>query len=146
LTNPTDLTITGPVSDANGTKTNLLTISGDNKNRAFYINGGTTTLYGLTISDGSAGSGGGGYTKGGTQKPRHCTISGKHANDSGGGLYTNSTSSTAPAGVGNTTLDHVTFSATSAKNGGGLNNHSAGTIKLSNVTLSNNTASNAGGG
>jgi Bacterial Ig-like domain (group 3) len=119
------ITITGPAAG--------VTISGDGTSEVFQIEPGVAaTMSGLTITQGSAASGGGLYNQGNTQLT-DCTISANVATGSGGGLFN----------TGTITLTNCTLSGNSATGGGGLAN--SGTAELYACTLSGNTAA-AGGG
>jgi CSLREA domain-containing protein len=105
----------------NGTGSNLLTISGNNASRVFTNNpGAVTSINNLRITGGTGVS---------------SVTTGR-----GGGAYNNG---------GTLTLTLVVVTGNSAANGGGLNNSgttaSPGTVNLINCTVSNNTATGAGG-
>ena len=80
LTDTETTTIAGP-----GAK--LLTISGNNANQVFDIEGGSVAISGLTVSGGKTVHGGGLYNNGGRLSLTDCTISGNAANF-GGGVFT----------------------------------------------------------
>ena len=65
----------------NGPGANLLTVSGGGKSRVFDIDGASAALSGLTITGGSAESGGGLRNVGGTMALTNCTVSGNAATD-----------------------------------------------------------------
>jgi hypothetical protein len=120
-------TITGPGA-------NLLTVSGGGKSRVFYIEGGSATISGLTLSGGHADAGGGLYDNGATVSLSDCIISGNSATD-GGGLKN----------AGTLSLTNCTVSGNSASfYGGGL--FSRGTLSLTDCTVSGNSADDSGGG
>jgi fibronectin-binding autotransporter adhesin len=119
-------TITGPGA-------NLLTVSGNHASRVFDINGGPAAISGLTITGGSAISGGGLYNSSSNLSLTNVTVSGNSATV-GGGLFNSGTA----------TLTDVTVSGNSAEDGGGL--FSNGPSTLTNVTVSANSASQNGGG
>jgi len=123
-----NLTITGPGPD-------VLTISGNNASRVFYIGvGATVTISGLTIANGDAGGDhGGGIYNDGTLILNNCTVSSNTAN-AGGGIYND----------GTLTLNNCTVSGNIAFVGGGIYNED--TITLNNSTVSGNTAAFYGGG
>jgi hypothetical protein len=139
LTDGATTTISGPGAG-------LLAISGNNASRVFFINYGSASLSGLTITGGSASNGGGLYNESGTVTLSNCTVSGNSATN-GGGVFTggvyNYYSGTY---YGATTLTSCTVSGNSASNGGGLFSSDYGTNTLSNTTVSGNSASNNGGG
>ncbi len=149
----------------------LLSISGNNASRVFFVNGTSATLSGLTITGGSAPYGGGVWCKGGTLSLSDCIITGNSTtqNDdpfkSGGGVLneggtlslegcTVSGNSTSQYGGGlensqggTTTLTDCFVSGNSATRGGsGLFNYGAATLNLTNCTVSGNSAQTRGGG
>jgi hypothetical protein len=73
------LTVTGPGA-------NLLTVNGNHASRVFDVSGGTAAISGLTITGGSAQSGGGLYDENGTISLTNVTVSGNSASNQGGGL------------------------------------------------------------
>ena len=124
------LTIEGPGA-------NLLSVSGNHASRVFYMNGGSAYLSGLTVSQGSAYSGGGLYNNGGTITLTDCTVSGNSASGNGGGLYDF---------IGMTTLINDSFSGNSASVSGGGMFDFFGTSTLTSSTFSGNSSSVDGGG
>jgi hypothetical protein len=153
-----NLTITGPDAD-------ILTISGNNASRVFYVGvGATVTISGLTIANGyTDGSGGGICNNDGTVALNNCTMSGNNAYWNGGGIYNNGTvvlnnctvsDNTAYIGDGGgisndggtATLTNCTISGNAAGWGGGGGIYNAnGTVTLNNSTVSDNTAGGGGG-
>ncbi len=136
------------LSDTTGTEAIVgpkvgVTVNAGGKSRVFQVDGGVTaSVSGMTITDGSAGSGGGLYNHGGTATLTNCTVSGNDATVTsgygGGGVYTNAS--------GTTTLTNCTVSGNSSgRDGGGLWAF-PGTNILTNCTVSGNTAANLGGG
>jgi CSLREA domain-containing protein len=127
---PDGLTIRGP--------TGGIIISGNHAVGVLQIFGGTNTLAGLTIVDGSAGNGGGIFTSG-TLTVSGCTFSGNASSgtysSSGGGAIYNS---------GTLTVLASTFSGNSAVIGGG-GIRSSGTLTVNQSTFSGNSATDAGG-
>jgi len=111
-----------------------------------YNNVETATLSESTIRDNVAGYGGGLYSYNGTMTLDGCTVSGNTASWNGGGLN----------GTGSSTimLTNSTISGNDAYvSGGGISGHSSsGTVMLTFVTVTDNTAdldddgSGAGGG
>jgi hypothetical protein len=95
------MTITGPAAG--------VTVSGNNASRVFQIDGGVTSIGGLTITGGSSSGVGGGLSCGGTTTLTNCTVSGNSASFAGGGLS---------CGAGTTTLTNCTISGNSALFGG----------------------------
>jgi hypothetical protein len=135
-----NVTITGPGA-------NLLTISGGGVSRVFNIGSVSqtvnVTLSGMTLTNGTTATSGGGIYNGstGTLALTNCTLAGNSATQpgsSGGGIDNAST--------GAITLANCTFSGNSADFGGGIFNSDTGTLTLTNCTLSGNSATNFGGG
>ena len=140
LTDAATTTIYGPGAG-------LLSISGNNASRVFFINYGSAALSGLTITGGSASTGGGLYNQSGTITLTNCTVSGNSAT-SGGGVFTGGVYNYDYGGTyyGTTTLTNCTVSGNSASTGGGLFSSDYGTTTLANTNVSGNSASNNGGG
>ena len=93
-----------------GPGANALTVSGNHAYQIFNINtvGGTVTVVGLTIANGSAVNGGGISVNYGTLRLFDTTLSGNTASGSGGGIYL-------AAGPGRTLMvTGCTFSANSS--------------------------------
>jgi parallel beta-helix repeat protein len=94
-----------------------------------------------TISENSAGSGGGGgignmdYS---SPVFTNCIISGNHAVAFGGGIINE--------GHSTPIFTNCTISGNSAANGGGICNWNGNSLVMSNCTISNNNATNLGGG
>jgi parallel beta-helix repeat protein len=140
-----DLTIIGPGA-------NLLTISGNNLSRVFYITPtitpipriNTVTLKGLTVAGGNgvgailSSTGGGILNNGSTLSLTNCTVSANSSDFNAGGI----------SNVGGTlSLTNCTVSGNSAAgNGGGIHSQSNGTVTVTNSTVSGNSAFIAGGG
>jgi hypothetical protein len=115
----------------------LITLSGGGNSQVFQVDSGAhVTLDGLTIKDGSAGSGsGGGIDNAGNLTVTNSTLSDNTAGASGGGIDN----------TGSLTVSNITLTGNSAAaNGGGIDN--AGNLTVSNVTLTGNTAGANGGG
>jgi hypothetical protein len=142
LTDTVRTTITGPGA-------NLLSVSGNNASRVFYINQGSASLSGLTITGGNADDGGGLDNNGGTLKLTDATVSGNSATFGGGGLFTggywNSDNSFTP---GSSTLVNDIVSDNTASFGGGLeiegsvgggDYYTYSSATLNKVTISGNT-------
>jgi uncharacterized repeat protein (TIGR01451 family) len=123
-----NLTITGPGA-------NLLTVqrSTAGATPAFRIfenqTGTTTSISGLTISNGNLSLDGGGINNAGTLTLSQVTVSGNTSTGSGGGILTN----------GNLTVTNSTISGNTCGNGSGIM-ASAGTLTLTNSTLSGNSS------
>jgi hypothetical protein len=138
-----------------------LTVSGNFVSRVFAVeHTARVTLSGLTISNGAAGSGGGGIRNGGTLTVTGCilssnsapsgggifnfgtltvsgsTLSGNSASERGGGIYNTSTAAT---------VTGSTLSGNSAVAGGAIFN-GIGTLTIDASTLSGNVAAAKGGG
>jgi len=123
-----------------GPGSSTLTVNGNNTaGTIFTVNAGvTSTISGLTITDGSGANGGGIYNKG------TLTLSGDDIIDNqlsdaggGGGIYNSSGAQL--------TLQTVVVSDNSAGSGGGLYN--AGTVSISGGSIfQSNTSSGEGGG
>jgi len=129
----------GTLTITNSTGASNLRISGNNTSRVFYVNtgnpGGNLTINGVTITNGTAGLGGGIFNIG-TITLTNSTVSGNTANNNGGGIFNNF--------GGTVTLTNSTVSGNTANYGGGIIND--GTMTLTNSTVSGNTATFDGGG
>ena len=101
-----DLTKVSGTLTIDGPGANLLSINGGGQSGVFYLNGGTASLSGLTITDGNASDGGGLANFGGTANLADCTVSGNLATNNGGGLYNTN--------YGTTTLTDCTVSSNTA--------------------------------
>jgi hypothetical protein len=139
-----NLTIIGPGA-------NLLTISGNNASRVFYITPyntvipriNTVTFEGLTIAGGhgvgatNAGNGGGIYNES-TLTITNCIVTGNTSDFNAGGI----------SNFGGTlTLTNSTVSGNSAgANGGGIFSDNNGTVTVTDSSVSHNSAFIAGGG
>ena len=138
----------------------LLAVSGNHASGVFQINhSGSAALSGLTITAGSAATGGGLFNLG-TAVVANCTISGNSSSGNGGGLSnfyiatltdcTISGNSASNSGgglfnLGAATLTDCTVSGNfSGLDGGGVLNYGAAT--LADCTVSGNYASRFGGG
>jgi len=130
----TNLTITG-------TGAENTVINGAASYRCLYVNGGTVTISGVTITGGLASNGGGIFIDGGTVNVTNSTISGNSASGAGvnfgGGIYING---------GTVNVINSTFSGNTGSNyGGGIYNSPGSTLTITNSTISGNTAANGGG-
>jgi fibronectin-binding autotransporter adhesin len=124
------LTVTGPGA-------NLLTVNGNHASRVFDVSGGTAAISGLTITGGSAQSGGGLYDENGTISLTNVTVSGNSASGAygglGGGLFVGNDG-------GAVSVINCTVSGNSASNqGGGLIIY-GGTVSLTNTIVAGQTA------
>ncbi len=143
-------------------------LDGNNDKRVFDNNDldRTALFYGVVVTNGSAGIGGGMWNVNSSPTLKNVTFSGNTA-DNGGGMYNDNFSSPTLINVtfsGNTadnngngggmrnndnsspTLINVTFSGNTADNGGGMDNNNSSSPTLINVTFSGNTADNNGNG
>jgi hypothetical protein len=115
ITLSTGQLVVGTSVTINGPGANMLAADGNHASRVFNVGSGkTVTISGLTITNGSASTGGGIYNDHATLTVTNSTISGNSATDGGGGILndgkfgsatltiTNSTISgnSAPAGAG----------------------------------------------
>ena len=117
-----------------------VTISGNNASRVFVAQSGAdVTLDGLTISDGSADSGGGARNNGGTLTINDSTFSHNTAEgvSSGGAVYNDS---------GTLIVSGSTFTNNTAVGPGGAISVNNGDATIVNSTLSGNTADDNSGG
>ena len=127
------LTIQGPGET-------LLSVSGKNASRVFYLHGGSAYLSGLTVSGGSATYGAGMANYGAKATLADCTVSGNSATKVGGGLFSE-------GGTASLTMTECTVSGNSASDGGGGLGNLGGKATLIYCTVSgNNSASEGGGG
>jgi len=122
----------------NGPGAGILTLSGNNANRVFYVEPGVSAaISGLTVADGntiiSTAYGAGTYNAG-SLTLLNCAVLHNVAPYFGGGIYNE----------GTLRLTGCTLSGNSASNGGAI--FSLGISNLTGCTLSNNTAPNGGGG
>ncbi len=125
------LTFIGPGAD-------LLTISGNNLYRVFYVNNGATaSFHHLTIADGNnpLGPGGGIYNEGLVQI-LNSVVRNNSASGRGGGIYNF-------AGDINIISSTISNNSSSLEGGGIWNN---GTLNITNSTISGNSANHQGGG
>jgi hypothetical protein len=125
----------------NGLSPGTTPASGDGAGGAF-LNLGTLTVNGCTMSNNSAGGpnstspyGGGIGNFGDKLTVTGCTLSGNFAGLDGGGIFN--------AGGTTATVQSTTLSGNSAYDGGGINNQ--GTMTVSGCTLTGNSASFGGG-
>jgi hypothetical protein len=156
LTINKNLDIEGPVS-------NLVSISGNNATEVFEIDSGTVTLSGLMIKQGgpafASGTFGGGIDNFGVLTVSQCTVSDNSAGN-GGGIFNepgatltvsscrlSANSAINGGGINNdggtVTISNSTLSGNSAGQGGGIFN--GGTLTISDSTLSGNAANQGGG-
>ena len=138
----------GPMTIAGNGASNTI-ISGNGAVRVFEVGSGeTVTLSGMTITGGSATTGGGIRNVNGTLTVTDSTISGNAATmtglgqQGGGGIQVSST-------VGNSatlTVTNTTISGNSAgASGGGIWSSAGNTLTVTNSTISGNSAPSGGG-
>jgi hypothetical protein len=113
------------------------TLSGSDQRTPLVVNGGATLyLDGLTVSDGSATSQGGGIRNLGTLTLTYSAVSGSSAGGWGGGIYNS----------GTLRLEWSSVSGNQAvSGGGGVDNDGTGRVTLTGSTLSGNSAAYGGG-
>ncbi|MBE2272335.1 MAG: hypothetical protein IAE80_29135, partial [Anaerolinea sp.] len=119
-------------------------ISGNNASRVFGLtNGAVVTLNRLTVTNGTADSGGGIFSNG-ALTIINSTLSANTSlfDGGGGGIFNNGGTLT----VTNSIFSGNHASGSDAANGGGINNNNGGTLTVSNTTFSGNTAGSSGGG
>ena len=132
LSIPSNTSIIGPTSGSGATLANLVTVNGNNQFAVFEA-GEANILYGLTITGGNSGMGGG-ILNDGTLMVVNCTISGNSAYI-GGGIENG----------GSLTVTNSTISGnTGSYYGGGIDN-SGGTVTVTGSTISGNSAHVGGG-
>jgi len=123
-----------------GPGANRLTVNANNASRVFYIaSGKDVTIFGLTITNGSAPGnfGGGIYNDHASLMVSSCTISGNSADQgTGGGIYNDGYGGTGSATM---TITSSTISGNSAWPGGGICND--GTAASAMMTITNSTIS-----
>ena len=99
--------------------------------------GGTLTLSDCTVTGNSASFGGGLSNRNGATSLTDCTVSGNSAGVGGGGLYLHD---------GSLALYDVNLSGNNSRsNAGGVGSDAYGTLTMTNVTISGNTAYTGGG-
>jgi hypothetical protein len=120
----------------------ILTISRStlNNNSAYagggiYNNGGTVNITKSTLSSNSAYVAGGIFNESGMIRIAKSTLNNNTASNDGGGIYNTSTMN----------INNSTLSSNSASSAGGGIANIGGTVKISNITLSANSAYASGG-
>jgi hypothetical protein len=154
---PQTITLTGAqlaLSDKTGTETIIgpkagVTVSGDGLSRVIQVGTGVTaSISGLTITGGSASTGGGLMNYGGMSLT-NCTISGNSASGIGGGL-TNEVGATTTlidcAVRDNSVSGNSASGNAGSRDGGGVANARSGMIALFDCTISGNSTADDGGG
>ncbi len=116
-----------------------LTVDGDLKHRVFSVPAGITTeLRGLEVTRGNTTQRGGGIDSAGALTLANSVVSGNTCVDcQGGGIF---------QGSGQLTLLNSEISDNTARQGGGIQNASLGTLTVTSSTISGNEAENLGGG
>ncbi len=134
-----DLSNTAGLMDIEGPGANNLTVSGNNEVRVFQVDSGVTAkLVGLTITGGSADSGGGIYNAG-TLTVTNSTIDNNSASSYGTGSYGGGIDNTGTLTVTNSTIDNNSASSTyGSSSGGGIDN--TGTLTVTNSTIDGNNS------
>ncbi len=128
LTITTNLTIDG--------ETHSITISGNSSYRVFYVSAGVTaSLLNLTVSGGSADSGGGVYNAG-TLNQDHCTFTGNSAVYDGGAIYNSGTLTITNSAFSGPAMGSANNA--SSGNGGAICNSAAATLTVTGCTFTNN--------
>ena len=119
----------------NGAGQGITIVNGDQANSVFYINSNVAaTLYGMTITNGNAGNGGG-IKNSGTLNLNNVLITDNTAS-SGGGIYNQ----------GTVTMKDGSINGNTATWGGGVTNYE-GTVNLNaGSSIASNTATQFGGG
>ena len=127
-------TITGPAAG--------VTVSAGGNSRVFQVDSGVTaSVSGLTITGGSASSGGGLANYGGNVALANCTLSGNYASYGGGVASTGGTLT-----LTNCTVSGNTASGAPASTGGGVDVTYGAMATLSNCSIAGNYASFSSGG
>jgi predicted outer membrane repeat protein len=142
-----DILIEGDVSITGLGATNSI-ISGNNITRIFYMydeGARTISISGLTLTDGSSGSAGGGaiYSKGIDLTLSGVVITGNDSNYRGGGVYFGDLDGRNPS---LTIIDSEISDNTAGNDGGGLFLYSVGDVSITNTVVSGNTSDDSGGG
>jgi hypothetical protein len=152
----------------NGPGESVLTVSGGGTSRVFELDHGLAAISGLTITGGSATTGGGIWNNGGTLELTQATVTGNSAANAGAGVETDSgttsltnvtvSQNTASNDVsiavggglenitGTTTVTGGSFDGNKADLGGGFYNGGGGTLTLIGVTVSGNSGFASGAG
>jgi hypothetical protein len=129
-----NITISGPGAEN-------LAVNGNGKSTVFHLAiGEAVTISGLTITNGSAESGGGIHNDHATLTLNNCTISGNTATSNrGGGIYNDAVEGVALLAINN--------SSVSNNSGGGIYNYAerggTATLQITDSTLSNNSSGSA---
>ena len=142
-----DIDIEGDVSITGLGATNSI-ISGNNITRIFYMydeGARTISISGLTLTDGSSGSAGGGaiYSRGIDLTLSGVVITGNDSDRRGGGVYFGDLERRNPS---LTIIDSEISDNTAGNDGGGLFLYSVGDVSITNTVVSGNTSDDSGGG
>ena len=128
----------------NGTGTSLLTISGNNQSRVFFINAGAAVaISDLTVTGGKAeaGNGGGIYNSLGLLTLKNVSVRNNSSNN-GGGIKNS-------GGTLNVINSIINGNSTGSFGGGGINNDGTGdrpgSLIITGSTISGNTGGSGGG-
>ncbi|MEZ5428755.1 MAG: carboxypeptidase-like regulatory domain-containing protein [Pyrinomonadaceae bacterium] len=143
-----ELSITG-ILTINGTGANLLTVSGGNASRVFFVSAGASvTVTDLTVSNGNgvgssfSGFGGGIFNNGGSLMLTNVAVSNNQTTGggtNGGGIYNNGAGATLT--ISGSTINNNT----GVSGAGGILNLN-GTMNITNTTVAGNTATSGSGG
>ncbi len=131
----TDLNIDG---DPNGTGAPDIEINANGGSRVLSIDAAKVNLYGLTLTGGAAGSGGGIRANNAASVSLSNSMVSGNNTTVGGGIALSSSSSIS--------LSNSTVSGNNANSGGGIAAASASSVNLNHSTVSGNSVSAGGGG
>ena len=115
------------------------TIDANKLSRVLYAKSVTLALSSLTLTGGSASSGGGVYATDSTVTLSYSAVSGNASSQGGGGVEANNGSAVT------LTSSNVSGNSTTG-NGGGVSASTSSTVTLTNSTVSGNSSSASGGG
>ncbi len=135
----------------NGTRADILKISGNNAITVFEINSGAIVeINNLTVTAGKEvigqTFGGGIWNNGGTLTVQNSVVSDSEAVRSGGGIYNGCPTGCVANNTATLNVINSTVSGNTAGNSGGGIFNARGIATLSNVTVSDNTSGNGAGG
>ena len=134
----TELDVTDSVSIDASSLADKLIVDGDGSSRILSVSAGATVeISGLTLTNASSGSSGGGAIRNEGNLTLRDVVVAHSSAGIGGGIYSNTT--------GALTLDTVDVTANSANGGGGIY-LSQGAANIVNSTTSDNTSTSSGGG
>jgi hypothetical protein len=113
---------------------------------AMYVCGPTASIAFTEIDGNSSGMFGGGiFVDGTTLTVQNSTFASNTAGGNGGGIYLQGSGSSASSITNSTIANNSAFNNSGGSNGGGLYAGHAGSVKLTGVTISANSADNGGG-